>query len=209
MAVQAMLCHRRSRNMSAGDDFEQALQALARIKGTTVEALKQQMLEREMGVGSTAGPAPTRRTEGRAIERIESGDASGASLSRVRAEAIQRHQSQEFPGSPVVRYAGDHRNETPEEAKERWYEEEADLLDGVHGLGGSTAGGIFGEGPISTNIYDPSAMGRADGRMSQTATVKLLGVIERLEQRLTASEQRSAGALPPGPGHRRLPRGGR
>jgi hypothetical protein len=194
--------------MSASDDFEQALQALARIKGTTVEALKQQMLEREMGVGSA--PTPTRRTE-RAIERLDSGDASGASLARVRAEAIERHHAKEFPGSPVVRYRGDHQNETPEEAKERWYEEEADLVDGVHGLGGQSAGGIFGNAAIATSIYDPEAEGRADAKTGQMANIKMLGLIERLEARLTASE-RSAGVLPPAPGtdpRRRLGRGQR
>jgi hypothetical protein len=191
--------------MSASDDFEQALQALARIKGTTVEALKQQMLEREMGVGSTT-PTPTRRAE-RGIERLDSGDASGASLARVRAEAIERHHAKEFPGSPVVRYRGDHQNETPEEAKERWYEEEADLVDGVHGLGGQSAGGIFGSSPIATSIYDPEAEGRADAKTGQMANIKMLGLIERLEARLTASE-RPTGILPPGTDpRRRLGRG--
>jgi hypothetical protein len=183
------------------DDFEEALKLLAKMRGVTVDVIKREMLEKAMGVG-TADPAPTPT---RAITRPDPlGDASGAALARTREEAVQRHRSQEFEGSPVVRYRGDDRGESAEEARERWYEEEAELLDGVHGLGGSTAGGIFGGGPIATNIYDPEAMGRADSRTGQMANIKLLGVIERLEQRLIAAEA-ERGQLPPSGGRGALP----
>ena len=197
------------------EDFEQAIKLLAKMRGVSVDVVKQEMLEKAMGLGGTSEPPRPERAA--AMSRV-SGDASGADLSRVRAEAVQRHQAQAFPGSPVVRYEGDHRNESPEEAQERWYEEEAELLDGVHGLGGSSAGGIFGAGAIATNIYDPEAMGRADARMSQTATIKVLGLVEKLERRLAESEARAAGYLPgggqpggalPGAASRRLGRGKR
>lgn len=198
------------------DDFDQALQALARLKGVPVEQLKREMLEREMGLGGSPparAPAREAREPSRAIERAELGDATGSRLARIRADAVERHSAQAFPGSPVVRYDGDDRGETAAEAQERWYEEETELPDGVHGLGGQEAGGIFGSGPIATSIYDPAAMGRADGRMASTATAKLLGVIERLETRLTQAEERAAlgsgdarGALP-GRQSKRLGRG--
>jgi hypothetical protein len=198
--------------MALSDAEEQAIRELAEIEGRSVEDVKREMLRAKLGL---SGAPAQDRTPTALARRPGSGDASGADLARVRQEAVQRHQSQEFPGSPVVRYRGDHRDESPEEAQERWYEEEAELLDGVHGLGGSTAGGIFGGGPIATNIYDPEAMGRADGRIAQTASIKMLGLVERLEARLTASEAarelpapQRGGALP-GAATRRLGRGKR
>ncbi len=163
------------------DDFEAALQAIAKVRGISLAELKKEMLEKAMGLG---GAEPSRAPR-RELARVSSGDASGAALSR--SEALQAHRAQEFPGSPVVRYRDE--DETPEEAQDRWYEEEAELLDGVHGLGGSTAGGIFGDGAIATHIYDPGAMGRGDARIGQQANIKMLGLIERLEQRLNASEE--------------------
>lgn len=184
------------------DDFEEALKLLARMRGVSVDVIKREMLEKAMGLGASEAPPPARREQSTAIVRPSSGDASGASLARTRAEAVQKHHSQEFPGSPVVRYRDD--EETAEEAQERWYESEAELPDGVHGLGGSTAGGIFGDGAIATSIYDPGAMGRADARTGQMASIKILGLVERLERRLTAAE---AAALPQGAQRDALPGG--
>jgi hypothetical protein len=180
------------------DDFEAALQAIAKVRGISLVELKKEMLEKAMGLGGAEAPRPPRRE----LARVSSGDASGAT--RSRSEAIQAHRAQEFPGSPVVRYRDE--EETPEEAQERWYEEEAELMDGVHGLGGSTAGGIFGDAAISTNIYDPGAMARGDSRIGQQANIKLLGLVERLERHLDASEA-PRGELPPGSRHQTLPGG--
>lgn len=196
--------------MALSDAEEQAIKELAEIEGRSVEDVKRELLRAKLGLSSSPPPdrAPTALAR-----RPGSGDASGADLARVRAEAVQRHQSQEFPGSPVVRYRGDHRNESPEEAQERWFKEESELVDGVHGLGGQSAGGIFGGSAIATSIYDPEAEGRADAKTGQMANIKMLGLIERLEARLTASEAarelpapQRGGALP-GAATRRLGRG--
>jgi hypothetical protein len=196
--------------MALSDAEEQAIKELAEIEGRSVEDVKRELLRAKLGLSSSP---PPERTPTALARRPGSGDASGADLARVRAEAVQRHQSQEFPGSPVVRYRGDHRNESPEEAQERWFQEESELVDGVHGLGGQSAGGIFGGGAIATSIYDPEAEGRADAKTGQMANIKMLGLIERLEARLTASEAarelpapQRGGALP-GAATRRLGRG--
>ncbi len=195
--------------MALTDEEERTIRELAEIEGRSVEDVKREMLRARLGLSGSGAPAvPTQ-----ALTRTAGfGDASGASLARSRAEAIQQHQSQEFPGSPVVRYRGNE-EESPAQAEERWLAEEAELLDGVHGLGGQTAGGIFGDGAIATSIYDPSAMGRADARVGQMANIKLLGLVERLEQRLGPADPPAGqlppgqrGALPPGTGRRRLPR---
>jgi hypothetical protein len=120
----------------------------------------------------------------------------------MRRKAIERHQQREFPGSPVVRYDRDPYGESPAEAQERWYEEEAALLDGVHGLGGQTAGGIFGGSPIATSVYDPEAMARADSRVAQLANVKLLDVLDRIERRLPPADEPRREL--PSTAHRRL-----
>jgi hypothetical protein len=62
----------------------------------------------------------------------------------------------------------DYGDETPEEAEQRWLEQEAEDPNGLF-AGGSTAGGIFGEGPIATTGYDPLAQART---LSRQATVQ-------------------------------------
>lgn len=194
--------------MALTDEEERAIKELAEIEGRSVEDVKREMLRARLGLSGSGGPPPSTT---HLVRTAGTGDASGAALARSRAEAIQQHQAQEFPGSPVVRYRGNE-EESPQQAEERWLEEEAELLDGVHGLGGQTGGGIFGDGAIATSIYDPGAMGRADARVGQMANIKLLGLVERLEKRLGPNDPPpdqlppgQRGALPPGV-RRRLPR---
>jgi len=185
-------------------DFDDAIRAIAKARKMSVEEVQNELLQGALG-GAPPPPAHHEPVPSRAIARSGSGDASGAAVARTRAEAVERHQSQSFPGSPVVRYQDE--PESAEEAMERWYEEEAELPDGVHGLGGQTAGGIFGDGAIATSIYDPAAMGRTDQRVGQKANIKMLSLLERIEARLDASEQ-PRGALP-GRAAPALPRGRR
>ena len=168
------------------EDFDTVVNALARMRGVSPDEIKREMLEKAMGLGSSAPPPPARTEQRPLARRASTGDASGVSLAQSRAEALERHAAEEFPGSPVVRYRDE--EETPAEARERWLEEEAELRDGVHGMGGSTAGGIFGEGPIATNIYDPASHARGDSRESMQVNAKILGVLDRLTQRLDARD---------------------
>jgi len=171
------------------EDFDTVVNALARMRGVSPEEIKREMLEKAMGLGASSSPAPTRAEQRPLARRASTGDASGVSLAQSRAEALERHAAEEFPGSPVVRYRDE--EESPAEARERWFEEEAELRDGVHGMGGSTAGGIFGEGPIATNIYDPASHARGDSRENHQVNAKILGVLDRLVERLDG-----AGAAP-------------
>lgn len=151
----------------ADDDknLKEALEALARHEGkSSSELLSEMMRER---IGRKPGEAPLARRE-----------------PLGRSEAIRRHDDKDFPQTPVVQYDGDPYGETPEEAKERWLAEEAELLDGVHGFGGQSAGGIFGDGTIATSIYDPGAESRATARAAGLGSVRLARVLERLESHL-------------------------
>src|SRR5258706_5224616 len=119
--------------MALTDEFDLSdLQELARIEGKTVDEVKRELLRERLlrGKGGSAEPArPARPAPPAPLARASGlGDASGAAMARSREEAIQRHHAQEYAGSPVVRYDRDPYNETPEEAQERWYEEEASLL---------------------------------------------------------------------------------
>lgn len=183
--------------MSEKDDFDTALEAIARLEGKSVATVKAEMLRSRIG----APPPPVEEPRTHVLAKRQMGDASGVDLAQMRSEAVERHNRREAPGSPVVRYEQDPYSETPEQAMERWLEEEAELPDGVHGLGGQTAGGIFGNGPIATSIYDPEAHARGDARVGQMATVKMLGLLDRLTQRLDAADA-ARGALP-GPAARR------
>jgi hypothetical protein len=178
--------------MAIDKDLEQALEALARREGKSGSEL----------LGELLG--------GRAKEAV----AEKAPLARSgpddrelgRAEAIERHHANDFPGTPVVRYREDPYGETAEEAKERWLAEEAELIDGVHGLGGQSAGGIFGDAAVATSIYDPGAEHRALSQAGHAGSLRLARVLERIEQRLDAAEP--ARALPGGK-RRQLGRGNR
>jgi len=170
--------------MAVDKDLLEALEAIARSEGKSGTEVLKELLGDKVRDKLRQEPAP--------LARVSTGDASGA-----RRDAIERHNAQEFPGSPVVRYKKDPYSETAAEAQERWIEEETELDDGVLGLGGQTAGGIFGDGAIATDKYDPMAMSRAERRAETSATSRLANILERIEQRMGGSE-------PP----RRLPGGG-
>jgi hypothetical protein len=103
-------------------------------------------------------------------------------------------------------------DETPAEAEERWTREEMDDPDGVFAMGGSTAGGIFGDAPIATDRYDPAARQRAAPAVAAQVQIKQLEVLERMEKRLAEAEQENRALrakdeearLGPGRGRRRL-----
>lgn len=180
--------------MPIDKDLEQALEALARSEGKSTKDLVRELVRERIG----RGPEP--EPEAKSMVHVGTGDASGARRAE-RAEAIERHHAEEFPGSPVVRYRRDPYAETPAEAQERWLEEEAELPDGVHGIGGQSAGGIFGDAPVATSIYDPMAMARSEGRVGQMVNVRMLQVLDRMERRLEAAETRE---LPSGQARKRL-----
>jgi len=182
----------------ADDDFDQRdLEEYARLSGITVAEAKKELLRERLLRRGRSEPAATTSL----ARSTGFGDASGA------VQAAERGAITHQPsfGSPVTRYEKD--TETAAEAQERWYNEEAELPDGVHGLGGQSAGGIFGSGPISTSIYDPEAMARSEGRASGAVHMKMLSVLERMEQRLDEREAATRGALP-GAARRRLPQRG-
>jgi len=162
------------------DDLDAAFEALARAEGKTVEELKRELLRNRLG-----GAAPAARPT-QALAR------SGTEMAR------ERREREEF-GSPVVRSRRD-TEESPEDAEERWLAEEADLVDGVHGIGGSTGGGIFGGGPIATPVYDPEAHHRGSRHTASELQIRqtqqmteLIGQVGELAERISAQ-------LPPASG---------
>jgi hypothetical protein len=87
--------------------------------------------------------------------------------------------------------------ETANEALERYYREESSSMGGLFTPGGASAGGIFGDGQISTDQFDGAAahrqlsavrsagMGSVKRQLaaSQRREAQLLKRIEKLEQR--------------------------
>jgi hypothetical protein len=147
--------------MAIDKDLETALEALSRREGKSSSELLAELLG-DRAKTAAQSKEPLARTGVGGVERKKTG-------------AVTRRDEDE--------------DESAEEAKERWLEEEAELLDGVHGLGGQSAGGIFGEGPIATSIYDPNALARGEGRVGQMANIRLSRVLERLESRLAAAPE--------------------
>jgi hypothetical protein len=130
--------------MSENDKaFEDALAAIAKLEGKSVHDLKQEMLR----------------------DRLSRSQGGGTALAGREPARPPTHD-------PYSRLPARVRHESPEEAQERWYAEEAMLTDGVHGFAGQTAGGIFGEGTIATEGYDPMAHHRATSRAAQLAQIQ-------------------------------------
>jgi hypothetical protein len=106
-----------------------------------------------------------------------------------------------FPASPQEDTGAqgvDYGDETPEEAKARWMEQEMNDPNGVF-AGGSTAGGIFGNASIATEGYDPDAHMRSVSMVNATRQaqlqVKQTQLLEAIMERLG----------PPQRGRRELP----
>jgi hypothetical protein len=95
---------------------------------------------------------------------------------RSDALATRTREQIDFPTSPQLapgQQPRDYGDETPEEAEQRWMWQETVDPEGLFS-GGQTAGGIFGDGPIPTDRYDPAAVRR---------TVDLAGPQVRTEGR--------------------------
>jgi hypothetical protein len=193
--------------------LEEAWEALAEAEGMTVEELQASLLRDRMRSHLGARqhetpalpPAPTRALAGHSHP--------------LPARFRQEPPEVEFPGNAVgpVRPGRRDDYESAAEAEDRWLREEAALEDGVHGFGGQTAGGIFGDAPIATSVYDPQAMQRSEGRavlrlqgQQAQAIAQLTSAVGELMSRLGPA-RRGAAALPAAqaPSHRRLGRGKR
>lgn len=76
--------------------------------------------------------------------------------------------------------------ETPDEARRRWIEEERNDPQGFYS-GGATAGGVFGESVVAFSDFDPGAVSRSAEFMVQRQTLevqtRLLDQLERAERR--------------------------
>lgn len=157
------------------------------------------------------------------IERRQSEqDGSVAMVPRSGSGAIEQRPDPSmipFPTSAQdslrtqrARIPVDYGDETVEEARERWTQQEIEDPDGVLGMGGATAGGIFGDGAIATDRYDPAARGRAApivGAKTQLATLEVLRELqaelrESREENRLLREERERGRLGPSRGRRLL-----
>ncbi len=180
----------------AKDDLEHAFEALAAVEGRSVEDLKRDLLRNRLRSHTN--------DRGDALARV----APSGRLAR------SREREPDFPGTPVVRPAyDDDDDETPTEAQERWYREEQSLVDGVHGWGGQSAGGIFGNSPIATEEYDPEAEMRAEHRTATHAQAQQAVAVTQLTQAVGMLMDRlgvpQSGNILPGVGRRQLGRGRR
>lgn len=142
------------------------------------------------------------------LDLLEKQGITGDKAERIAAEYIRKQESGEsgsierrhqdavqFPTSPQGdgRRPVDYGHETPAEAKERWMRQEMSDPGGIFGMGGQSAGGIFGGGAIPTDSYDPEAMHRGVAVAAQhaqaQASIKQLEVMERMERQLKERER--------------------
>lgn len=85
---------------------------------------------------------------------------AAAKVKAARGSNLQRVNQNNFPVS-AQQYANgvDYGEETPQQAKERWMQQEMEDPNGIYG-GGATAGGVFGDGVVSLDHHDPAAFQR-------------------------------------------------
>ena len=126
-------------------------------------------------------------------------EAAKVAAATIRAEKkagsiAKREVDLTFPASPQNdgRRAVDYGNETPQQARERWEEQERNDPQGVFS-GGMSGGGVFGQGAVATDTYDPEAMGRTLGIQervqNQRVQAETLKTLQQMQERM--------GELPP------------
>jgi len=126
------------------------------------------------------------------------------------ALAKRRPEEIDFPVSAVdQRISRDYGDESPEEAKQRWIDQEMNDPDGIFG-GGAEAGGIFGSGPIATERYDPGARMRGaqmrQAERSEQTQLLTVTVLTKLAEKLGVPRDEVAALLGEGEApQRRLP----
>ena len=91
---------------------------------------------------------------------------------RSPASNLSRTNPNNFPVS-AQQYANgvNYGNETPAEARERWIRQEMNDPNGIYG-GGATSGGVFGDGAIATDHWDPVAVQRNLNMQAQLTGVQ-------------------------------------
>lgn len=70
-----------------------------------------------------------------------------------------------------------------------WEASESNIPGGAYTPGGTTAGGIFGDGPVPFDNFDPASMGRASPAIQAQVSLRTLEVLERLEAQASAREE--------------------
>jgi hypothetical protein len=167
--------------------------------GITLKQLLEE-LERDGVVGEEAEEAVARFVQLRGSRR-----GTGAIERRRSEEAIFPSSPQTDPGA--IRRAVDYGNESKEEARARWLEQEQNDPDGIFG-GGAVSGGIFGEGMIASERYDPEARMRQvrmeESRATAQAQTMQVAILQRMAARLGIGEDEIQQLLAPEPPSRRL-----
>lgn len=121
------------------------------------------------------------------------------------ARAIERRASGSLAvGDAHLRGVQMYGRETSAQAYERWLDQEHDDPEGVYGAGGGTAGGIFGDAPVTMADYDPGARRRTEAAQGGVAMARLGVVLERLLDRVDSLEGRRQSPELRGPDPRRL-----
>lgn len=125
--------------------------------------------------------------EEQGLTEAEAAAVAAASLKAKRGSAsLTRNRTNDFPVSAQQYNNGvDYGEETPQEAKERWMRQELEDPNGIYG-GGATAGGVFGDGVVAMDHFDPTAVSRTVSMQAQ-----LLGARTQVEMLKLMAEMRT------------------
>lgn len=130
----------------------------------------------------------------------EAARVAAATISAQRKDIEKPSQASGRSAIQDGRRGVDYGEETPEEAKARWIEQERRDPNGIYSLGGSTASGIFGEQVIALDDFDPGANQRnLDGQLKlqqaqvQARQLEVQQQTLRLLQELGATRELSRG----------------
>jgi hypothetical protein len=108
----------------------------------------------------------------------------GSKLARSARDApLARPEDIPFPSAANAALAPRGQPQSFNDDRARWEERERRTQGGVYSPGGSTAGGIFGEGAIPLDDYDAPSEMRGAPVVSAAANERLVALLERQEAR--------------------------
>lgn len=130
----------------------------------------------------------------------------GYSIEEATEMAFAANKARKKLAKTETRHNSEFNEETPEEALERWMDEERRDPQGIYS-GGATAGGVFGNSVIAMSDYDPEAISRSEDFLLRHRQLqvqeRMLGTLDRMEQRQLGERKSGPPLLEDGRGERR------
>src|SRR5690606_25641404 len=121
-------------------------------------------------------------------EGLSTEEAGRVAAAMVRAQRGATPQNQAPPDLMNAPNRVNYGNETPEQAKQRWMQQEMEDPQGLF-AGGVSSGGVFGESAVATESYDPGAVARTVNMRTQLGQMRTQEQMLRLLEELSRNRE--------------------